>query len=220
MSAFGLHLRGVPDHASAFDTLAQFAPSFHGFYRAITSIPFAWSLEEWTALATHLNSLFSSEVVDGLNHLLIGVLRTEEDDPERVLFIRTFLSRYISRGRPLSGYFIVCCVIEAQWTILAQALIPKPTPSSQKVPEFVEAAAANKAWVSLLTEPIDDSIVGDEQYREALTVTVESAMKCFSNLLLQIEEMEAEPSEDSYAWETMSESLVSFCGNCLVLVLC
>ena len=147
--------------------------------------------------------------MDGLNHLLIGILRTEEDDPERVLFIRTFLSRYISRGRPLSGYFIVCCVIEAQWTILAQAVIPKPAAASQKIPEFVEAAAANKAWVNLLTEAIDESIMGDEQYGETLTMTVENAMKCFSNLLLQIEEMEAEPSEDSYAWETMSESLVS-----------
>ena len=202
----------------AFDILAQFAPSFHGFYRAITSIPFAWSLEEWASLATHLNSLFSSDVVDGLNHLLVDVLRTEEADPERALFIRTFLSRYISRGRPLSGYFIVCCVIEAQWTILAQALIPKPTSYSDKVPDFVEAAAANKAWQNLLNEAIDDSITGEERYQQTLTSTIESAMKCFSNLLVQIEEMEAEPSEDSYAWETMSESLVG--PNFIVLYLC
>lgn len=159
-------------------------------------------------MATHLDSLFSSEVVAGLNHLLVDVLKSEEDEPEKVLFIRTFLSRYISRGRPLSGYFIVCCVIEAQWTILAQALIPRSA-SPSKIPDFVEAAAANKAWQNLLHERIDDSIDGDEQYRKALSVTIDCAMKCFSNLLVQIEEMESEPSEDSYAWETMSESLVS-----------
>ncbi|KAJ3555853.1 hypothetical protein NM688_g2347 [Phlebia brevispora] len=189
------------------DILAQFAPSFHGFYRAITSIPFQWSLEEWTALATHLNTLFSNEVVEGLNHLLVDVLRREDDEPEKVLFIRTFLSRYISRGRPLSGYFIVCCVIEAHWTILAQALIPKPTEASSRIPESVEAAAANKAWQKLLNEAIDSSISGDEEYRQTLTATIDHSMKCFSNLLVQIEEMDTEPSEDSYAWETMSESL-------------
>ena len=193
----------------AGDILAQFAPAFHGFYRGITSIPFTWSLEEWSSLAVHLNSLFSGEVVDGLNHLLMDVLRREGDDPEKVLFIRTLLSRYISRGRPLSGYFIVCCVIEAHWTILAQALFTKPTPTSRKNPEFVEAAAANKAWQSLLTEAVDNSITGDEAYRQALTITFGNAMKSFSDLLTQIEEMDAEPSEDSYAWETMSESLVS-----------
>lgn len=193
----------------AGDILSQFAPSFHGFYRAITSIPFAWSLEEWSSLTVHLNSLFSSEIVDALNHLLMDVLRREGDDPESVLFIRTFLSRYISRGRPLNGYFIVCCVVEAHWTILAQALFTKPAPASRKIPEFVEAAAANKAWQRLLTEAVDSSIVGDEAYQQALASTASNAIKCFSSLLTQIEEMEAEPSEDSYAWETMSESLVS-----------
>ena len=79
----------------------------------------------------------------------------------------------------------------------------------EAVPEFVEAAAANKAWQSLLTEAVDNSVTGDEAYRQALTSTFGNAMKSFSDLLTQIEEMDAEPSEDSYAWETMSESLVS-----------
>lgn len=171
-------------------------------------MPFAWSLEEWATISTHLNALFATEVVSGLNHLLVDVLQTEQNDPEQVLFIRTFLSRYISRGRPLSGYFIVCCVIEAQWTILAQALAPKAAEPDPEVSDLVEAAAANKAWKALLTEPIDDSLTGSETYRAALSMTIASAMKSFTNLLVQIEEMDTEPSEDSYAWETMSESLV------------
>lgn len=155
-----------------------------------------------------MNALFSTEVVAGLNHLLVDVLHTEEEDPDGALFIRTLLSRYISRGRPLSGYFIVCCVIEAQWTILAQALVPAAPDQEQCSSDFVEAAAANKAWKVLLREPLDTSMKGDEVYRTVLQTTIGSSMKCFSNLLVQIEEMDAEPSEDSYAWETMSESLV------------
>lgn len=155
-----------------------------------------------------MNALFSTEVVAGLNHLLLNVLRTEEDDPDSVMFIRTFLSRYISRGRPLSGYFIVCCVIEAQWTILAQALTSPKDDRDQCNPAFVEAAAANMAWKALLQDPIDESVKGSANCLSALQSTIESSMKCFTNLLVQIEELEAEPSEDSYAWETMSESLV------------
>jgi phosphatidylinositol 4-kinase A len=177
-------------------------------YRAIISVPFPWSLKEWLVLSTHLNSLFCVEVVAGLNHLLIDVLRTEEDDPEGVLFIRTFLSRYISRGRPLSGYFILCCVIEAQWTILAQALMPVASEQDADAYPYGEAAAANKAWAMLLQEPIHDSLKDNEEYQDALRATIDSAMKCFTNLLVQIEDLGTEPSEDSYAWETMSESLV------------
>lgn len=130
-----------------------------------------------------------------------------------MLFIRTFLSRYISRGRPLSGYFILCCVIEAQWTVLAQALFPAAVAQDKEVSAFAEAAAANHAWKSLLQGPVEESLTGSEDCQAALQQTIESAMKCFTSLLVQIEEMEAEPSEDSYAWETMSESLV--CYLCL-----
>ena len=68
---------------------------------------FSWSVKEWERLAKHLNKLFATEVVEGLNRLLVDVLRGSEDDPEGVLFVQTFLSRYISRRRNLSGYFIV-----------------------------------------------------------------------------------------------------------------
>ncbi|KAI0086351.1 atypical/PIKK/PI4K protein kinase [Irpex rosettiformis] len=193
--------------ATSSDILSQFAPCFHGFYRAIISISFPWSIQEWTRLAQQLNKLFLSDVVEGLNRLLVDVLRGSEQDPEGVLFVQTFLARYISRSRPLSGYFIVCCVIEAQWTILTQALIPSAVPLAEESPEFVEAEAANRAWKSLVHEPVSDEVDHDELFNTAAQETFGCAMQSFSKLLLQIEEMDTQPSEDSYAWETMSESL-------------
>lgn len=160
-------------------------------------------------LAGYLNELFSPEVVENLNRLLVDVLRASEENPEEVVYIQTFLSRYIARGRPLSGYFTVCCVIEAQWTILAQALIPNSSSPSQ-LPQGVEAAAANKAWQCLLHEAVSPSLERTASFLQMVQVTLSNSMQCFSNLLLQIEEMDTQPSEDSYAWETMSESLVSF----------
>ncbi|THH29581.1 hypothetical protein EUX98_g4604 [Antrodiella citrinella] len=189
------------------DILAQFAPAFHGFYRSIISIPFAWSLQEWALLARHLNDLFDPQVVDRLNRLLIDALHCEDTDMDRIHFIQTLLARYVARGRPLSGYFTVCCVIEALWTTLAQALLPSQTPQSANHPVFAEAAAANKAWSSLLNHTIDEITTPNEDFSEVASLTMENAMQCFTHLLVQIEEMDAEPSEDTYAWETMSESL-------------
>ncbi|KAI0075272.1 hypothetical protein K474DRAFT_1676500 [Panus rudis PR-1116 ss-1] len=188
--------------------LSQFAPAFHGFYRAIISIPFPWSLKEWTALSSHLNELFAPSAVERLNRLLIDVLNASVEDPEKLHFIQTLLARYISRGRPLSGYFIVCCVTEAQWTTLAQALTPSDL--DEEYPDFVEAAAANRAWQSLLNHSVkeyDAPGSDDDKYRSIVRLTIDNATKCLSNLLVQIEQMDTEPSEDSYAWETMSESL-------------
>lgn len=118
------------------------------------------------------------------------------------------LARYVTRGRPLSGYFTVCCVIEALWTTLAQALLPSHTHHSSQHPVFLEAAAANKAWGSLLNHAIEAITTSDAACNDVVVQTMENAMQCFTNLLVQIEEMDSEPSEDTYAWETMSESLV------------
>ncbi|KAI0782195.1 atypical/PIKK/PI4K protein kinase [Abortiporus biennis] len=196
------------------DILAQFAPSFHGFYRAIISIPFIWTLSEWASLSNQLNSLFAPEIVDRMNRLLSDIVKTGTDDIDKLHFIQTLLARYVSRGRPLSGYFTVCCVIEAQWTILAQALLPSHTAESPKHVEVIEAAAANRAWQALLSQCVEDFSPPDDRYLEVVTQTIENATKCFTNLLLQIEELESEPAEDSYAWETMSEclKLVSVCS--------
>ena len=127
---------------------------------------------------------------------------------EVIHFIQTFLARYISRDRPLSGYFLVCCVTETQWTVLAQALVPGQTISYGNI---VEAAAANKAWLALMRKAAPDLLIVDEKIQATLKSTMRYAMQCFTDLHLQIEEMETEPTIDTYAWETMSECLVRSC---------
>ncbi|KAI0934808.1 hypothetical protein AcW1_006214 [Taiwanofungus camphoratus] len=191
----------------AMDVLTQFAPSFHGFYRAIISISFDWSTTEWSSLSSHFNSLFAADIVDRLNKLLVDVIPVNEEDLDQFHYIRTLISRYVSRGRPLSGYFIVCCVTEAQWTILAQALGHPDSPSGAAYLISTEAAAANRAWQKLLRHAVNDSVISVESCKQALGSTLQCAMQSFSNLLVQIDEMDTEPSEDSYAWETMSENL-------------
>ncbi|KAH8099528.1 atypical/PIKK/PI4K protein kinase [Cristinia sonorae] len=204
---FAGQIVGMLKTGDAEDVLTQFAPAFHGFYRSIISIPFGWSLQEWSSLSSHLNELFDSAVVDRLNRLLVDALRGEDQDVEKLHFIQTLLARYVARGRPLSGYFTVCCVIEALWTTLAQALLPSHKPHSSSHPNFVEAAAANKAWQSLLHHSIELITVPKTEYNDVVLRVMENAMQCFTSLLVQIEEMDVEPSEDTYAWETMSESL-------------
>ncbi|EMD38197.1 hypothetical protein CERSUDRAFT_113350 [Gelatoporia subvermispora B] len=189
------------------DVLTQFAPAFHGFYRAIISTSFNWSPQEWSELSDHLNALYAVEAVDRLNRLLIDAVPTEEEDIDQVNFISTLVLRYISRGRPLNGYFIVCCVTEALWTILAQALGRSHASTDTLSPALTEAAAANKAWQILSRTSSRDAIFTEPTYRAHLKTTLENAMRSFSDLLGQVEDMDFEPSEDSYAWETMSESL-------------
>ncbi|OBZ65790.1 hypothetical protein A0H81_14348 [Grifola frondosa] len=60
---FTSHIVHKLQSAEPIDVLTQYAPSFHGFYRAIISIPFDWYTQEWAALSTHLNVLFSSDVI-------------------------------------------------------------------------------------------------------------------------------------------------------------
>jgi len=144
-------------------------------------------------------------MIDRLNRLLTEVLQSDTDI-ETLQFIQTFIARYVARGRPLSGYFIVCCIIETSWTILAQVLAPPP----ESVPGgFSEAAAANKAWNSLMRQEATKVEIKNPQIVQSLRSTISYAMQCFTDLLVQIEDMESEPSVDTYAWETMSESLVN-----------
>lgn len=193
--------------------LTQYAPSFHGFYRAIISTPFTWSVEEWTELTANLKMLLLPEVVDHLNDLLPQSLQSTEADPEDARFIHIFLSRYVSQDRPLTGYFIVCCVMEIIWTVLAQTLSPpsddETTPTESEISEEEEAAAANEVWDRLMRKAVDGES-SLESSQETLLKVSGYAIRCFSDLLLQIEDMDTEPSIDTYAWETMSESLVSF----------
>src|ERR1700733_8222701 len=104
--------------------IAESAPVFHGLYRAITSTPFPWTSDEWERITSTTSDLFAPEVVDRLNSLLPDYIHHADDNFRRTTFIRTVMSRYASSSRPLSGYFVVCGVIEIQWTILAQVLVP------------------------------------------------------------------------------------------------
>ena len=151
-------------------------------------------------------------MLERINRLLLDIHQEAEADPDMdattIVFCHTFISRYIALGRPLSGYFIVCCVMEMQWTVLAQALASNPLVQKGQVRE---AAAANRAWVNLMKWPAKDlELDNQEETKEALRSVTRDALQCFNELLEQIENLETEPADDTYAWETMSESLVCF----------
>ncbi|KAK7038059.1 hypothetical protein R3P38DRAFT_3311292 [Favolaschia claudopus] len=188
----------------SLDILTQLTPALHGLYRAISSTSFKWTVTQWHQLAKHLGGLCVPDVVDRLNHLLVDILGKESTDANTLHFVQTFVSRYVSHGRPLSGYFVVCCVIETNWTVLAQVLAP---PEAINKAPVNEAAAANKAWISLTRREALEVEIESEEIQQALKATVDYSMKCFTDLFVQIQEMDAEPSLDTYAWETMSESL-------------
>ncbi|KAF5358382.1 hypothetical protein D9756_001382 [Leucocoprinus leucothites] len=191
------------NHSSSFDILVQVMPALHGFYRAVSSTPYKWDIAQWRRVSQELKKLCYGEVVEKLNHLLVNILQKEMADAKALQFVQAFVSRYVSEGRPLSGYFIVCCVIETEWTILSQVLVP-PT---KTVVTDVEAAAANKAWVALLRDDIADISKFSDEDRAAIKSVAAYAMQCFTDFFVQLQEMDSEPSIDTYAWETMSESL-------------
>jgi len=185
--------------------LTHFTPSIHGLYRAITSTLYPWTASQWRLLSESLQSLVATPVLERINHLLL--------DATSIAYCHTFISRYMAFGRPLSGYFTICCVMEMEWTVLAQALASAPLVHEGQVRE---AAAANKAWANLMKCPAKDLGLEDgDETKNALRNVIKEALQCFSELLEQIEGMEVEPSVDTYAWETMSESLV--CFSCMLI---
>ncbi|KAG8834446.1 phosphatidylinositol-4- kinase [Serendipita sp. 399] len=189
--------------------VTQAYPALHGLYRALVSTPFSWTIADWLRMTNVVSELLEEETVDRLNNLLTDV--AELNDPSSYL-PQTILNRYISKDRPLSGYFAVCCIMEIQWTVLAQTLI---TPSnwskndtrSVQDEEEEEAAAANAAWNALVSK----RVTAPEQYPtdvlEGLKQAVKRAMDCFTDLLAQMSELEGEPPSETYAWETMAECL-------------
>lgn len=191
----------------AADILCQFAPAFHGFYRALISTTYRWTPQQWAELSKNLNPLFDHHSLEALNRLVTDIVQLEETDPEAIQFVATLLARYVSRGRPLSGYFLICCVIEVQWTVLTQALIPLDLDA--KGVDFNEAAAANHAWASLSRSSVATVAKTDKGFAAVLEASKKLSLEYFAEILVQIEEMETVPSQDSYAFETMSESLVS-----------
>lgn len=154
-------------------------------------------------------------VLERINRLWLEINQetdaSADGDISTFLFCDTFISRYVAAGRPFSGYFIVCCVMEMQWTALAQSLIPIPSNGIKYGGLVKEAAAANRAWLSLMKNAAQKS-VRDAETAEALRSTVKGALQCFNDLLVQMEVMETDPPVDTYAWETMSESLVCCCN--------
>ncbi|KAG8904073.1 phosphatidylinositol-4- kinase [Tulasnella sp. 403] len=89
-----------------------------------------------------------------------------------------------------------------------------------------DAAAANDAWAHLMKEGVasvfsqaegQEPTEDLEGVKEALRVALDSAMKCFEDLLGQIEEMDVEPSMETYAYETMAESLKLASLCCIAL---
>ncbi|KAF8163506.1 hypothetical protein B0H34DRAFT_795214 [Crassisporium funariophilum] len=204
---------GEISSSTSLDVLTQTMPALHGFYRAISSTSYCWTLAQWEALTLRLQQLCSPEIIDRLNRLLIDILQKENADGDTLRHVQTLVTRYVAQGRPLSGYFMVCCVLETEWTVLAQALAP---PSTSRSP-VVEAAAANTAWLSLTRNAALELEIQDEQTKKTLKDTIKYAMNCFTDLLVQMEELDSEPSIDTYAWETMSESLKLACICCLAL---
>ncbi|KAF8891248.1 hypothetical protein BD779DRAFT_1514119 [Infundibulicybe gibba] len=191
--------------SSSLDVLTQLTPAIHGLYRAISSTPFPWKSTSWEQLTSRLNVLCAPEMVDRLNRLVVDIIHDPDTDIDSLRFVQTFVARYISQGIPLSGYFMVCCVIETEWTVLAQVLAPLPSGSARH--NAIEAAAANGAWLSLMRSAALEIDISSGAIKDTLKMTVEYSMKCFTDLLVQIEEMDSEPALDTYAWETMSESL-------------
>lgn len=138
--------------------------------------------------------------------MLVEIAHQEDPDVDSHLFVQTFLARYVSRGRPLSGYFIVCCILETNWTILAQVLT---APHDIDYRKTSEASAANNSWNALMLNEALEIDIQDEKIVTGLRTTISYAMQCFTDLLFQVEDMDSEPPVDTYVWETMSESLVS-----------
>lgn len=115
------------------------------------------------------------------------------------------LARYVGKDRPLSGYFAVCCIMEIQWTVLAQTLV---SPDKEAISYGEDAAAANAAWGVLVAKKVMISGQYPPAVLDGLKQTLSRAMECFTDLLAQMSELDGEPSLDTYAWETMAECLV------------
>jgi len=193
---------------TAAEILTLHALSFHGLYRAIISTEFSWTYHAWASISEHLNILFEHDVIERLNRSLLNAVQAEDSEVDTKNYIQALLSRYALSGRPLNGYFLLCCVEEVQWTMLAQALYPSQAPVSPDSGEEFEAAAANKAWSALTRDVTSGTGASEPFLQKALKKSLELSTQAFTDLLVQIEEMESEPSLDAYAWETMSESLV------------
>lgn len=174
---------------------------------------FPWTVTQWQFISHALAGLVQDPILECINRLLLDIHQEAEANPdssETFFFCHAFITRYINFGRPLSGYFIVCCVMELQWTVLAQALVAVSAEGVECRGPLKEAAAANKAWLCLMKRAAKKLPMEDGATKDTLNSTIRGSLQCFKDLLVQIQDMDIEPPIDTYAWETMSESLVSF----------
>jgi phosphatidylinositol 4-kinase len=180
------------------EVISHAAPAFHGLYRAVISTSFSWSITEWLQLSRALSDLLDADLVEHVgNHLTAAINSPQE---------QAILSRYICVNRPLTGYFILCCIMEIEWTVLAQSLQPA---QECIVHTEEEAAAANAAWSALAGKKVASPPQVKGDIGGGLRQSINVAMQCFTDLLTQLESLETEPSSDTYAWETIAESIVS-----------
>ncbi|KAG9126585.1 phosphatidylinositol-4- kinase [Ceratobasidium sp. 392] len=211
----------------AAEVIVHVSPAFHGLYRAVTATPFPWQLSEWLACSQALAGLFTTKLVERLNAIVEEFLKRAEEDPALSLYVQTFLARYKANERPLSGYFAVCSIVEIQWTALAQGLAPPQClvgedsqARKKKIASVAltdDAEAANIAWASLMKQKGVEIDISQRGAKEHLQRTVVSAMKCFNDLLVQVGDMEDDPDDDTYSWETMAESLKLATLCCVIL---
>ena len=57
-------------------------------------------------------------IIDRLNRLILDIVQLENTDADTLNYVQTLAARYEAQRRPLTGYFMVCCVLETEWTIL------------------------------------------------------------------------------------------------------
>lgn len=210
---------------TAADVIIHVSPAFHGLYRAVTATPFPWHLSEWLACSKALEGLFSPQLVERLNAIVEEFLQRAEEDHALSLYVQTFLARYKANERPLSGYFAVCSIVEIQWTALAQSLAPprigegdqQAKKKSALVALADDAEASNIAWATLMRQKGKDIDISQRGAKQSLRETMASAMKCFNDLLVQVREMDDDPDNDTYTWETMAESLKLATLCCVLL---
>ena len=184
------------------EVISHAAPAFHGLYRAVISTSFSWSITEWLRLSQALSDLLDADLVEHFGDHLTAAI----DSPRE----QAILSRYIAANRPLTGYFILCCIMEIEWTVLAQNLQTAQVCIAPTGETGEEAAAANAAWGALASKKVASPPQVTRDIGEGLRKSIDVAMQCFTDLLTQMESLETEPSSDTYAWETMAESIVSY----------
>lgn len=208
--------------STALDVIIHSIPIFNGLYRSLTSISHPFTLPSFVRLASSISGLLVPATIDRLNQLLIdpsSVLRTqadEEDDDlsrESLRYAYALLARYRANGRPLSGNLLICAGLEMQWTMLAQMLVPEELLKTKVVPlgndsgEGAEASSA--AWEVLLSGPAEGlQGVVDGENRDALVQMLQTALKCFSDMLSTLQTLRGEHAADLYPYEVLSESLV------------